>query len=149
MNNKQPLRLWIHMLSCSKQVERELKMRLQRQYQMTLAKFDLLAILEKENRPLTKTELSQLLIVSNANVTGLVGRMIRDGFIYHVTQLDDRRVKAVEMTQKGSEVFKQMASSFQGWVGDIFQDLTDDEVNMLITLLNRAKKSIRITDIQS
>ncbi len=140
---KQIIRLWLRMLTCTGEIERNIRTRLRKKFNFTLAQFDVLSALERSQKSLTKTELSRLLMVSNGNVTGLVSRMVRDGLIAHATLTEDRRVRTVEMTGKGKAAFQEMVGIHEEWLEDIFQNLTSDEVDVLVALLTRAKKSVR------
>lgn len=140
---KQNVRLWLRLLSCTQEIERDLRTRLRREFACTLAQFDLLSALERAQKPLTKTELSRLLMVSNGNITGLVNRMVRDGLISHATLREDRRVKTVAMTDKGANAFQKMVGEHEQWLVNIFEDLTADEIAVLVALLTRLKKSVK------
>ena len=66
--NKQTLRLWLRWLNCTTRIENEIRRRLREQFQVTLPQFDLLSALERTDEPMTMSELSQYLLVSNGNV---------------------------------------------------------------------------------
>ena len=63
--NKQTLRLWLRWLNCTTRIENEIRRRLREQFQVTLPQFDLLSALERTDEPMTMSELSQYLLVSN------------------------------------------------------------------------------------
>jgi len=80
-DSKQRLRLWLKMLGCTNLVEREVRTRLRRQFNVTLPRFDLMAALERHPGGLTMGALSKHLMVSNGNVTGVVDRLVKDGLV--------------------------------------------------------------------
>jgi DNA-binding MarR family transcriptional regulator len=57
-----------------------------------------------------------------------------------VLSAKDRRVKLVEMTEKGATFFQKMVAEHEKWLINIFKDLKYDELNMLVSLLNRLRK---------
>jgi len=69
-DSKQRLRLWLKMLGCTNLVEREVRTRLRRQFNVTLPRFDLMAALERHPGGLTMGALSKHLMVSNGNEIG-------------------------------------------------------------------------------
>ena len=80
-HSKQSLRLWLKLLSCAMVVEKRLRARLDEDFDTTLPRFDVLAALERHAEGLKMSALSESLMVSNGNVTGVVTRLIEDGFV--------------------------------------------------------------------
>ena len=87
--NKQTLRLWLRWLNCTTRIENEIRRRLREQFQITLPQFDLLSALERTDEPMTMSELSQYLLVSNGNVTGVVRRLQEKGWPSFFLQTSD------------------------------------------------------------
>ncbi|MCH2266247.1 MAG: MarR family transcriptional regulator [SAR324 cluster bacterium] len=140
LDTKQIIRLWLGLLKSTGEIERYLRTQLHKSFASTLPQFDLLSALDHAEKPLTKTELSNQMMVTNGNVTWLVNRMAREGLITHVLSAKDRRVKLVEMTEKGATFFQKMVAEHEKWLINIFKDLKYDELNMLVSLLNRLRK---------
>ena len=91
-HSKQSLRLWLKLLSCSMIVEKRLRARLDEDFKTTLPRFDVLAALERHAGGLKMSALSESLMVSNGNVTGVVTRLIEDGLVTRT--VDQRRPRA-------------------------------------------------------
>ena len=111
-----------------------------KKFSSTLPQFDLLAALDHAEKPLTKTELSNHMMVTNGNVTWLVNRMVSEDLITHMLSTKDRRVKLVELTEKGRTLFKKMVIEHEKWLINIFKDLKSDDLSLLVNLLNRLRK---------
>ena len=75
------LRLWLRLLTCSTLIEGEIRRRLREVYGVTLPRFDLMAQLDKTPGGMTLGELSQRMMVSNCNVTGLTERLVAAGLV--------------------------------------------------------------------
>ena len=58
---------------------------------------------------MTVGDLANYLKVSRQNLSGLIGRMERDGHIEMAADTQDRRVKRVRMTKSGSHVWEKEA----------------------------------------
>jgi DNA-binding MarR family transcriptional regulator len=80
--------------------------------------------------------------VSNGNVTGVVGRLIEDGLVTRTVDRDDRRAATVRLTRKGREAFLKMAAANERWMDTLFGDLSDREIEELMRLLGRVRRSI-------
>ncbi|MED5434371.1 MAG: hypothetical protein VX545_00175, partial [SAR324 cluster bacterium] len=66
--------------------------------------------------------------------------MVSEGLITHVLSIKDRRVKLVELTQKGSADFQKMLIEHEKWLINIFKDLKTDDLNLLVSSLNQLRK---------
>ena len=65
------LRLWLRLLTCAQQIERQVRGRLREQFDTTLPRFDLMAQLERAPEGLKMNELSRRMMVTGGNVTGI------------------------------------------------------------------------------
>ena len=79
------LRLWLRLLSCSTLIENHIRQRLQAEFATTLPRFDLMAQLERCPEGLKMGELSQRLMVTGGNVTGITDLLEKDGLVARVT----------------------------------------------------------------
>lgn len=135
------LRLWLRLLTCTTLIEGEVRRRLREEFDTTLPRFDVLAQLDKTHGKMTLGELSQRMMVSNGNVTGLVDRLVSEGLITRRASPRDRRVQIVSLTAAGRRVFRNMAKANGDWVSEIFADLDADDIDELMRLLGKAKAS--------
>jgi DNA-binding MarR family transcriptional regulator len=141
-HSKQPLRLWLRLLSCTVIVEKRLRSRLDADFGTTLPRFDVLAALERHPRGLKMSALSEFLKVSNGNVTGVVSRLIEDGLITRTVDRADRRSATVRLTRKGRDSFAKMAIANERWMESMFSDLSDSQSEELMRLLSHLRGSI-------
>jgi DNA-binding MarR family transcriptional regulator len=137
------LRLWLRLFTCTELVEREIRVRLRRVFNTTLPRFDLLAQLERNPEGLKMGELSQRLMVTGGNITGLTDQLVREGLVRRQPISGDRRASAVQLTAKGKRAFDAMASVHEQWVIELFAELTVAERRSLYALLGRAKAAVR------
>ncbi len=141
-HSKQSLRLWLKLLSCSMIVEKRLRARLDEDFKTTLPRFDVLAALERHAGGLKMSALSESLMVSNGNVTGVVTRLIDDGLVTRTVDLRDRRAATVRLTRKGRDAFLKMAAAHEQWMDGMFADLSDNQIGDLMRLLTHLRRSI-------
>ncbi len=133
--SKERLRLWIRLLRASRIVESELRERLKREFNSTLPRFDVMAALHREPGGMLMTDLSRFLLVSNGNVTGIVDRLVSDGFVVRAQREGDRRTSIVRLTQRGEEEFRRMAAIHEGWIGELLSDVGEDDARRLSAML--------------
>ena len=141
--SKQLLRLWLKMLGCESRIENNLRSRLRDSFGVTLPQFDVLAKLDYMQQPLTMTELSNQLMVSNGNVTGVVDRLVREGYVQRTSSPDDRRVQLIQLTDAGRDLFSEMAIQHESWIEELFEQLGPEETSKLSDLLGKLLENIK------
>ena len=137
------LRLWLRLLTCTTLIEGEVRRRLRDAFDVTLPRFDLLAQLDKAPNGMTLGELSQRMMVSNGNVTGLAERLVEQGLLDRRASPTDRRAQLVSLTAEGRRMFRTMARTHEDWIADIFAGLAPDDIDTLMRLLAKTKDSAR------
>lgn len=141
-HSKQALRLWLRLLTCSTEIRKIISNRLAREFECTLPRFDILSALDRNREGVTMGELSQLLMVSNGNVTGLVNRLVKEGLIERDADEHDRRIFRVTMTERGASVFETMAQRHEQWLDDMLAGLDTEEIDSLLASLNNLRVSV-------
>lgn len=139
---KQPLKLWLRLLTCSNIIEKRVRENLRREFDTTLPRFDVMATLVHAAEPLTMGELSSQLMVSNGNVTGIVARLEKEGLIARDVSPDDRRTYFVRLTTQGLSAFKEMAEVHEGWINTMFSQLPDGDIADLLERLGDLRHSL-------
>lgn len=137
------LRLWLRLLTCTTLIEGEIRSRLRAAFDMTLPRFDVMAQLDKAPAGMTLGELSQRMMVSNGNVTGLAERLVTQGLLERRASPNDRRAQLVSLTGDGRRAFRAMARTHENWIAEIFADLSANDIEALMRLLAKAKASAR------
>ena len=140
-DHKDELRLWLRLFSCTTMIEREIRRRLRETFHTTLPRFDLMAQLDKMPDGMKLGELSQRLMVSNGNITGLVDRLVSQGLLDCQPAPNDRRTQIVRLTASGRRQFRTMATAHEGWIAEIFAGLDSDDIARLMKLTAQAKQS--------
>lgn len=136
------LRLWLRLLTCTNLIEATIRADLRRDFDVTLPRFDLMAQLYKHPAGLKMGELSQRLMVTGGNVTGIADQLSREGLVLREADPNDRRAWRISLTAEGRRVFAQMAERHEGWVIGLTLGLTDAERGQLFRLLGRLKASV-------
>ena len=136
------LRLWLRLLTCTLLVERDIKARLRARYSMTLARFDLMAQLERHPAGMKMSELSRRLMVTGGNITGLTDQLVREGLVERRPVPSDRRAFSVRLTSGGRRAFLGMAREHERWIVGLIGGLSAGDRERLYALLGRLKRSI-------
>ncbi len=133
------VRLWLRLLSCSTQIEQDIRARLRQQFGTTLPRFDYLAQLERQPEGLRMNLLSRYLMVTGGNVTGLTDQLVADGHVERLPDPQDKRSLIVRMTPAGRRHFMRMAMAHERWLADMLQDFDTLHKEQLYDLLGRLR----------
>jgi len=139
----QELRLWLRLLACSQLIEKRVRGGLREQFDTTLPRFDLMAQLERHPEGLKMKELSQRLMVTGGNVTGITDQLVAEDLVERVGVEGDRRAFLVRLTPKGRETFERMAVEHEQWIVQAFEGLSPRELDQLHKLLGKVKQHQR------
>lgn len=136
----QELRLWLRLLACSQLIEKRVRTGLREQFDTTLPRFDLMAQLERHPEGLKMKELSQRLMVTGGNVTGITDQLVAEGLVERVGVDGDRRAFLVRLTPDGRGAFERMAAQHEQWIVEAFEGLNAKDLDHLHKLLGKVKQ---------
>jgi DNA-binding MarR family transcriptional regulator len=137
------VRLWLRMLACTNRIENIVRQNLQAKFATTLPRFDLMAQLERAPLGLKMSELSQRMMVTGGNVTGITDGLEKEGLVVREMDTTDRRVFRVKLSAEGQRQFRRMAAEHEQWVIDLFEGMSMKHKNQLVDLLGDLKRHIR------
>ena len=132
---KEKLRLWIRLLRASRTIEAELRERLRKEFDTTLPRFDVMAALFRAPQGMLMSDLSRFLLVSNGNVTGIVGRLVSEGLVTRSRRNGDRRTSMVRLTDAGAAHFRTVAAAHERWIGELLDGVGEEESRRLAAML--------------
>ena len=133
------VRLWLRLLSCSTQIEQEVRSRLRKNFGTTLPRFDYLAQLERHPEGLRMNALSRYLMVTGGNVTGLTDQLVAEGHVERLPDPQDRRSLIVRLTASGRQHFLRMAQAHEAWLVEMFEGFEASHKEALYELLGRLR----------
>jgi len=96
-----------------------------------------MAALERSGAGLRMSELSQELMVSNGNVTGIVDRLVNDGLVERIAIAGDRRSTQARLTTAGQHLFATLAASHETLVNELFAGVDYAGAVAIISRLER------------
>ena len=141
--SKERLRLWLRFLKASSTIEATLRENLRHEFATTLPRFDVMAALSRYDEGLKMSQLSEVLRVSNGNVTGIVDRLSNDGFLVRVPVPGDRRASLVRLTKRGQEEFQKQAAAHEIWVNEMLSAFSPDAARDITQRLEQLEASLQ------
>jgi DNA-binding MarR family transcriptional regulator len=140
--SKERLRLWLKLLKSSSMIEDEIRRRLRREFASTLPRCDVMSALSRNPEGLKMSQISELLRVSNGNITGIVDKLGEEGLALRVAVPGDRRASLVRLTPKGMEEFARQAEAHEAWINDMLGDLNANDVDGMNIRLDRLVEAL-------
>jgi MarR family 2-MHQ and catechol resistance regulon transcriptional repressor len=87
-------------------------------------------------------DLGELLLVSRANITGVIDSLEGKGWVERVVDETDRRVRYARITGRAEALLDKFMPVHFGHVKALLQDLTSEEKETLCALLRKARRSM-------
>jgi DNA-binding MarR family transcriptional regulator len=140
------LRLWLRMLATTNLIETRVRRLLHDRFNQTLPRFDFMAQLARVPEGLKMGDLSQRMMVTGGNVTGIADLLEQQKLIVRVGDPDDRRALRVRLTPAGRKAFRAMAETHERWIVDALRTLTPAELATLSEMLGRVKAHVRAAE---
>jgi DNA-binding MarR family transcriptional regulator len=133
------LRLWLRLLASTHSVEAVVRRRLHAEFGTSIARFDYLAQLARVPKGLRMREISERLMVTGGNVTGLTDSLENEGLVQREADPLDRRASRVRLTKTGRTHFAAMARQHEKWIVEVLGVLGKQEIDQLKNLLGKIK----------
>lgn len=128
-------RLWLQLLSLHGELFASLNSMLSSEFGLSLAKFDVLAQLDRYRDGMALGQLSQNLKVSGGNVSGLVQRLLADDLISKDMSSEDRRSFIVRLTPKGEALFRKAADVHKRHLSERLECIPAPELEAALSVL--------------
>lgn len=134
------LETWLQMIrtfwTLQSRIEESLK-----KHKLTLAQFDLLAMLLGLGENLNQQELANQLAVTKGNMVGLVNRLSRRGFVQRVPAQIGRRANLIRLTNAGRNLVAAALPDHVRLVKSMMSPLKSKQLRALRTLLKQLEDS--------
>lgn len=112
-----------------------------RKERITFSQYSVLLALSRSG-PMQMNKLSEHMLVAPANVTGLVDRMEKKGYVRRKRDERDRRLYVIEETERGSRIFKSISSRFRQYAGNLGSTLTREERDSTLAALRKVRMEV-------
>lgn len=115
-----------------------------KQYELSNPKFNVLVILYKkyQKEPMYMSQVGERMLLSNANITGLVDRLEKQGYAKRVRSSKDRRKIGVEITKEGIKCVEIVIEDYIVWSERLMKILNADEKKQLVESLKKLQLGI-------
>ena len=135
------MELWQSIRTIYRSALKRLNARLAKE-RITFSQYSVLLALSRSG-PMQMNKLGEHMLVAPANVTGLVDRMDRKGYVRRRRDPKDRRLYVIEPTESGARIFKNISSRFTHYAGGLGSDLTAEELATTLQALKKVRQKVQ------
>lgn len=115
--------------------------RLFRQHGLTAAQYNVLSLLAPgPAEGMSQRELGDLLVVDRSNVTGLVDRMEKAGWVRRADDPHDRRVYRVQLTAAGRRLWSEVSPRYAKVVTQVTATLGEQQARATLKVLRKLQE---------
>ncbi|UCE55309.1 MAG: MarR family transcriptional regulator [Desulfobacterales bacterium] len=112
-----------------------------RNYGLSFPQYNVLRVLEASSNGQNKmSDVSRIMIVPGANITGIAKRLEKNGFIIKKSDPRDERVTILEITPKGKRILKNIENEKDEWLELMLKNLSKNEK---LELLDKVKRILK------
>lgn len=131
---------YFKMLQTGSWIESQIKEAL-KPFNLTHAQLNVLHLLyENDPEPIAANELKRKMLVSNPDVTRLLDRLVKKGFVSRQTCPENRRKIDISITESGIEIYKKAHGEAKKSVHNFFKDkISENEAKELRRILQKMK----------
>jgi MarR family transcriptional regulator, 2-MHQ and catechol-resistance regulon repressor len=91
-------------------------------------------------------DLGELLLMTRANVTGLIDHLEEKGLVRRIVDASDRRARFARITKKGEALMDELVPRHFERMQQRLQTFSDEEKQTLVGLLTKLRAAVRQTD---
>jgi len=109
------------------------------QFDMSVAKFNLMMAVKFAERPLTQKDLSERLFVDKSGLTGMIDRLGKQGWIERKSVPEDRRSYHIALTDAGEDMLESVIEVYDRLIDDITEDISDRQLPQVMKFSERIR----------
>lgn len=112
-----------------------------RPHGLTASQFNVLNILAAGEVGISQRELSEELVVDKSNVTGLINRMEKAGWVRRTEDAEDRRVYRLTLTPAGRKLWAKVNPLYLKAVQEVTSQLSPQQIRQCLDGLEALRRS--------
>ncbi len=117
--------------------------RLFRPHGLTAAQFNVLNVLGRTEGGLSQRELGDRLVVDRSNVTGLLDRLERAGWVKRSDDPKDRRIYRISLTAAGRRLWREVCPRYDAVLAQVVAGVEEKRAREIHEVLARLQEAAR------
>ena len=96
-----------------------------------------------KRKEVSMTELVEYINTPMSTATGIVDRLVKNGYIKRDRSETDRRIVILRLTDEGSQLIKRLKDLIYGYLNMILDDLTEEEKQFMTRIILKIMDSLQ------
>lgn len=113
-----------------------------RAHDLTPPALGVMIMLETAPEPMTMTEISREMVVTQANITGIIDTLEKREAVRRRPDPEDRRVSRIEITARGKALLSEVAPGYFSLLHSVYRDLAPQEGAVLGSALEKIRERL-------
>ncbi len=111
---------------------------------LTDVQFNLMMLLrhQGEVEGLNQAQLSKMMLVNRANITSLIDRMEKAGFVARTSAPSDRRYNIIKLTSRGEKLLAKIEPLYAKEVKKVMAPLKEVQQKSMIAMMERVRGNV-------
>lgn len=114
-----------------------------KQYGVTTTQYDVLVIIKYSENGITQSDLGDRRVVSRSNITGIIDRLEKLGYVVREGSANDRRVKYLKITRKGEDLIKRVEDKYFDNLKQVVRFLSDKDKDNLREITEKIERGVK------
>jgi DNA-binding MarR family transcriptional regulator len=111
---------------------------------MKFSKFELFTLLFLDKRKeITMTELVEYINSPMSTATGIVDRLVKNGYVTRERSETDRRIVMLRPTEEGTQLIKKLKELISEYLSIVLEDLTEEEKQSMTHIAFKIMNSLQ------
>lgn len=112
---------------------------------LSAVKMNALLIIEHvgKNKGLSQVDISQRMIVTAGNITRLIDRLEKEGWVKRIADTEDRRVNLIKITNTGSDLLAKAWPVYKKEVNRIASVIPDTKIVDIVKTLEKLRTALK------
>jgi DNA-binding MarR family transcriptional regulator len=106
---------------------------------LSYGRFMILGLLSRVDEPIPVCKLAEMAGVTTPTVSAVLSGMVRDGLVERMEDSTDRRIVRIGLREAGQNILDEVLPGLFKQQADVMNDLSDEELKTLITLLSKVR----------
>ncbi len=134
--------LWVRIALTFNLLYKEIKRELS-SFNLTIPQADIIVCLHR-SKGLPLSELAERLLVTGGNITGVIDRLERAGYVIRVKDGVDRRVVHARLTPEGEKLYRELLPPYKTVLSSVNNLLEPKEQKELARILKKLSQGVRM-----
>lgn len=115
-----------------------------RRYGVTDAQFNVLIQLHyAKQEGLSQADLGKRLVVNKSDMTGIIDRLEKAGFVERKNHAKDRRINVIKITGKGRNMANKLEPGYFAGVNTIISGIPERDLQIIMKSMEKIRENIR------